>query len=140
MEINSMVVIDDNLDNRVAFGMAVEEVKGDIDYYPFTFIDEALTIPNALIQSTPDIIFINLDIPYNNGLDCIRMLRAVEQYKNVPLIVYSDSGIDKHKAEYLGVSHCFHKPKNIRLLVKTIAPILRGEILPVCLCEGKMTK
>ncbi|NBA84855.1 hypothetical protein GVN16_03745 [Emticicia sp. CRIBPO] len=84
MEINSMVVIDDNLENRVAFGMAVQEVKGDIDYYPFTFIDEALTIPNALIQSTPDIIFINLDIPYNNGLDCIRMLRAVEQYKNYP--------------------------------------------------------
>jgi DNA-binding NtrC family response regulator len=126
MEIKSVVVIDDNGNSRIDFGIALEEIREDLDYYPFEHIDEALTIPNALIMERPDIIFINIDAYFSHGLLCISRLKHIDQYGDVPIVVYSGREIDKKTSESLGAFDCFQKPDSINLLVKLLASILNA--------------
>ncbi len=126
MEIKSVVVIDDNVNSRIDFGIALQEIIEDLDYYPFEHIEEALTIPNALIVECPDIIFINIDAYFSHGLRCISKLKNIDQYNDVPIVVYSRLEIDKNTSGSLGAFDCFQKPDSISLLVKLLASILNA--------------
>jgi CheY-like chemotaxis protein len=82
------VVIDDNLDHRVAFGVAIQEVSNDIEYYPLMFIEEALTLPNGVVKNIPDFIFMSLDVAYSNGIENIQRLKNTKLLRDVPISVY----------------------------------------------------
>lgn len=40
---------------------------------------------------TPDIIFLDLNIPLKNGLECLKFVRNVEDLTNLPVVIYSSS-------------------------------------------------
>lgn len=125
MKINSIVVIDHNMDSRIRFGVALEDIRQGMHYYPLEHIDEALTIPNGLIEEVPDIIFINLDAEYSDGPESILSLRNIVAYKNIPIVAYGNFEVNKLLG-VPGVSHYFRMPHSNNALVKFIAPIISG--------------
>lgn len=44
-----------------------------------------------LLRYTPELLFLDLNMPYRNGLDCLEEIRNVEVLQNLPVVVYSGS-------------------------------------------------
>ena len=124
------IVIDDDLDHRIAFGVAFEIVSEEIEYYPLMFIDEALTIPNGIIQKVPDFIFMSMDMVFSNGLENIKKLKNANLFEGVPISVYSKTELMKDEAESFGASHFLLNQKSIKDLVEILTPLLSEVKLP----------
>ena len=45
----------------------------------------------------PDILFLDLNMPILSGLDCLIEIRKKEEYKNLPIVIYSTSSSEKDK-------------------------------------------
>jgi len=43
------------------------------------------------VENLPDILFLDLNMPRKNGLECLREIKQNEAYKNLPVIIFSTS-------------------------------------------------
>jgi CheY-like chemotaxis protein len=127
------ILIDDDPEDRLIFGLALEEVEKGIIYYPFTNLDEVLNGLNSDNGETvvPDFLFLDLNMPVYNGKECLGKLRGLECYKEVPIIIYSTSSEDRDikETQILGANHYLTKPSDLEKLVSILGPVLRKEKL-----------
>jgi len=101
----------------------MEEVIPEIVCFTAANGRKALTqIVNKEIE-TPDIIFIDINMPIMNGWQCLAMLKEQELYKGIPVIMYSTSSHseDVEKAGELGARCFFTKPPNFNSLKESLA-------------------
>ena len=82
----TVLLVDDDLDELVLFNEAIQEVDSRITFVTTTDGDLCLEM---LKNVTPDIIFLDINMPRMNGKDCLKALRKNEDLKNVPVIMYS---------------------------------------------------
>jgi CheY-like chemotaxis protein len=62
----------------------------------------------------PDIIFLDLNMPVRNGLECLASLREERRYDKICIIIYSTSGSQKDidEAYRLGANYYLVKPSS----------------------------
>ena len=70
----------------------------------------------------PAVIFLDLNMPYRNGLDCLKIIRESEDLADLPVIIYSTSHYIKHiDAAFKGGAHYYVvKPDSVDHLTVTI--------------------
>ena len=121
------LVIDDDSDDRELFSEALASVD------PVIVCDQATDGAEALKRLTereldaPDIIFLDINMPVMNGWQFLTRLKSEDQYKNIPVIVYTTSSNvkDKRIAGDLGAlcfitkPHAFGRLKNMLGIVVT---------------------
>ena len=75
---------------------------------------------------TPDLIFLDLNMPRMTGQDCLRKIRLHEICKNVPVIIYSTAGKDHIVEECyrIGANSFIVKPTEIEKLKDYIRAIV----------------
>lgn len=115
-------LIDDDQDDRELFCEAMEEVAPKIICYTAANGRKALNqLSNNEIES-PDIIFLDINMPIMSGWQCLSMLKEHEFYKNIPVIMYSTSSQpeDVEKAGQLGALCFFTKPDDFESLKKSL--------------------
>jgi CheY-like chemotaxis protein len=79
---------DDDADDRSLFKTAFEQVCPEHSLTMFE--DNDVLVNNIKLNSgMPDIIFIDLNMPQLNGLECLRILKELPQLKEVPVVIYS---------------------------------------------------
>lgn len=81
---------------------------------------ELLTKKDAIL---PDIIFLDLNMPLKNGLECLKEIRNNDKFKEIMIAIYSTSGADKHIDETFmnGANVYLKKPNNFELLKKLLS-------------------
>jgi DNA-binding NarL/FixJ family response regulator len=49
---------------------------------------------SSLIQTSidPDVIFLDINMPYKNGMACLKEIRSMEDYNSIKVVMYSTSG------------------------------------------------
>lgn len=69
-------------------------------------------------DKTPDIIFIDVNMPRMNGIDALSVIRNETPFTEIPVIVYSTSANETFikKAYEAGASYYFTKPIDIKKL------------------------
>jgi CheY-like chemotaxis protein len=74
----------------------------------------------------PSIIFLDINMPGMNGWQCLTKLKANEQFKAIPVVMYSTSSYQHEieKAFQLGALAFFTKPNHYSLLKKNIKVVL----------------
>ena len=73
-------------------------------------------------RERPDLILLDLNLPYMNGYDVCRALKTDPNLKNIPIIVFSASSESiKEKSEEIGASAYIVKPFEISNLLETIS-------------------
>lgn len=125
-------LIDDDEDDRELFCEAMEEVAPEIVCFTAANGRKALTqIVNKEIE-TPDIIFIDINMPIMNGWQCLAMLKEQEFYKGIPVIMYSTSSHseDVEKAGELGALCFFTKPPNFNSFKRKFSDCSRAFVQP----------
>ncbi|HVI46979.1 MAG TPA: response regulator [Chitinophaga sp.] len=124
----SVLLIDDDVDDRMIFGEVLKELVPDIIYNEATNGEEAL----AKLESTltPDIIFLDLNMPRVDGKQFLAEMRKMEDLRHIPVIIYSTSSheTDKKKTRELGAAYFITKPNSLHELSSLLTGILERSI------------
>ena len=109
----SVLIVDDDADDRKLFIEAVKEVNRHIECITAGDGQQAL---EALRTSSklPDFIFLDLRMPRYNGKRCLQEIKKDERLKHIPIIIYSTSREVEESQELkaMGAVYFISKPSN----------------------------
>lgn len=124
-EILKILLVDDDADDRLFFKEAMEEINIDTMVSIVNDGDQMMDYLNQC-EHLPDIIFLDINMPVKNGLECLRELRADMRFKYILIIMYSTSGAEKDIEESYrwGANIYLKKPVDFAQLKVSLANIL----------------
>ena len=124
----SVLLIDDDIDDRMIFGEVLKELAPDINYHEAINGEDALTKLSR--NFTPDLIFLDLNMPRINGKQFLAEIRQLDHLKHIPVIIYTTSSHDSDKREtrQLGASYFLTKPNSLHELTHTLSRILQQQL------------
>jgi CheY-like chemotaxis protein len=125
-EILNILLADDDADDRLFFKEAMDEINiGTM----VSVVNDGSKLIEYLNQSNeylPDIIFLDINMPVKNGLECLRELREDLRFKDIHIVIYSTSGADKdiEEAYNCGANMYLKKPGDFAQLKASLANVL----------------
>ncbi len=113
---------DDDEDDRTFFSEAIEDIKMKNKLKLFNDgrdLMEYLYEEDAIL---PHILFLDLNMPYKNGLDCLKEIRANDRFRDVSIAIYSTSSSDEDIENTFieGANIYIKKPNDFSELKKVI--------------------
>lgn len=89
-----IILADDDEDDRTFFSEAFDELKIKTKVNLFSDgiqLMEYLALPSSIL---PHILFLDLNMPFKSGIDCLHEIKANERLKNIAIAIYSTSASD----------------------------------------------
>lgn len=125
-------VIDDDQDDREIFMMALENANGSYACVTAKNGIDAINIIKSDTDFRPDFVFLDLNMPYMSGKECLEHIKKFNSMSDVPVIIYTTSSYSKdiEDTQKLGASHFLVKPPGIGALTKVLSQLLTGASLP----------
>jgi CheY-like chemotaxis protein len=117
-------LIDDDIDDQKIFSIITEEVDNTIKC---SFANDGVDAIEKLTECEviPDLIFLDVNMPRMDGLECLRKIKKIERLKNIPVYMYSTTAdpTTVTLTKRLGVKDFIVKPNNINELVNILTSI-----------------
>lgn len=114
-------LVDDDPDDQEIFCMALEDTGKNVKC---EFANDGVEAVKRLqdMTFTPDLIFIDMNMPRMNGNECLQEIKKIIRMKSVPVYMYSTSADPDIVAETqrLGAAGFIVKPTSIGELTKTL--------------------
>lgn len=125
-KIRSILLVDDDPDDQFLFQEALSETDGSILYLSSYNGLEAIEKLNSGEIEIPDVIFLDVNMPRMNGIDCLKELQKYEKLKNLPVLMYSTScSADSQKESFKnGAVGYVQKPNDFWQLCDKLKVIL----------------
>lgn len=132
-EILHVLLADDDADDRLFFKEAMEEINTETRV---SFVNDGSQLSYYLNQSDirlPDILFIDINMPVKNGMECLKEIRTNDRFKDVFIVIYSTSGSDKDMKEAYenGANIYLKKASNFTELKSSLSVVLNSLMYPV---------
>ena len=107
-----VLLIDDDADDRELFCEAWTDIASEIPCDALPDGRQAFQSFEQKEADTPDLIFLDINMPLMSGWQCLEILKGKEGYKQIPVIMYSTSSYpeDIYKAQKMGALCFFSKP------------------------------
>lgn len=122
-------LIDDDADDQEIFGQALENLDRPIQCTYANDGVQALEKLNSDPAFIPDVIFIDMNMPRMNGIQCLEAIQKIDRLKDVVLYMYSTAADPKSIAatQSLGAKEFIIKPSNFNDLTKKLSQIFNNE-------------
>ncbi len=122
-----IVLVDDDEDDRFLFSEAFKNLKIKSDLTLFKDGQEFVDYLENDLGKLPEIVFLDLNMPKKNGLECLQYLRKNDKFKDVFVAIYSTSSSDKDMEATLlhGANIYIQKPTSFATLTKVIDRALK---------------
>jgi CheY-like chemotaxis protein len=124
-------LIDDDPDDRKFFQLALNTLDSKVELITASNGVDALEKVNSTNFAIPDYVFLDLNMPYMSGKECLIRLRDIRAMKNVPIILYSTIRKDYEELSSRWASAFITKPNSIGDLVKILSSILVEKSIPL---------
>lgn len=123
-------IIDDDADDREIFTDVLKDIDGAFEVWQSESADDAM-LRMRLSRNLPHYIFLDLNMPKVNGLECLKAFKENSNLSPIPVFLYSTTvkARDVEQARSLGASGIISKTSNIKALRKALAKLLAGEPL-----------
>jgi len=127
-----IVYADQNADDRTLVAKGLAKVCPGVELFGVSngkelldYLCGTLDPKNGGITPLPDVILLELNMPRKSGLEALAEIKAVEAFRDIPVIVFSTSSseTDMRNAFRLGASSYVRKPRSFRQLIQTILSI-----------------
>jgi CheY-like chemotaxis protein len=123
----NIFLVEDDADDRMFFEDALREVSVPTQ---LTLSSNGVELmSNLAVLKTyppPDVIFLDLNMPFKNGFECLKEIRESPKMKDIPVVIFSTAGnkntVDKTYEQ--GANYYICKPSSFALLVKAIETVL----------------
>ncbi len=129
MNTNALVVAlaDDDADDRLFFQEAMQDIKVKTS---LSLFNDGKELMDYLIQPNiilPQLIFLDLNMPKKNGMQCLKEIRKNHLLKDLIVAIYSTSSseIDIENTFVNGANIYINKPNNFADLKKAIEKVLQ---------------
>lgn len=115
----TILLVDDDEEEFYILKLALDMAKIDCHCVWANGLEQATQLIKEL---RPDFIFIDINMPRYDGINCLKKLRELEPLRHSTFVMYSTyiSEDDHDKAHQLGAEYCISKPENIRILLKQL--------------------
>jgi len=119
----NLLLADDDDDDCLFFKEALDETSINA---ALSIVHDGVQLMDFLETNTPnnfpDVLFLDLNMPRKNGLECLAEIKADEKLKKLPVIIFSTS-LDSEIVNNLyknGASYYIRKPGDFSKLKKVI--------------------
>lgn len=105
-----VLLADDDADDRMFFEEAIEEIEINVN---LTTVKDGQELMDFLNNSTfllPEILFLDLNMPFKNGLQCLREIREEERYADICIVLYSTT------ARQTDIDECYDRGANLFIM------------------------
>lgn len=121
-----IILADDDEDDRDFFSDAFKDLKMQ---NKVSLFNDGLQLMNYLNEPEavlPHILFLDLNMPFKSGLECLYEIKANERLKNIAIAIYSTSASDEDvEATFVsGANIYIKKPSNFEALKKILKEIV----------------
>lgn len=120
MNKTNILLAEDDKDDYLFLVEAFKKVSSD---YKISRVNNGLDcIISLKNEHTPDLIFLDLNIPIKSGLECLHFIKDNEHLASVPVVMYSTSHYIKSidAAFKQGASYYIVKPTSLESLVEIL--------------------
>lgn len=113
--LNKMIeclLIDDDLDDQEIFKLCVEKLSSSVNFTGITDSVEAVSSLSSNSNYTPNYIFLDMNMPKMNGMQCLTSLRQIHRLNHSKIFMYSTTSEDLMvaKSKALGADNFIVKP------------------------------
>jgi len=121
-----VLLADDDEDDRLLFQDAFKEIKLKTEV---RIVNDGVELMQHLTQSgveLPHVLFLDLNMPRKNGLDCLYEIRGNDEYKDIAVVIYSTSASEEDIEETFvrGANVYIRKPNNFSELKKILEKVI----------------
>lgn len=116
---------DDDEEDREIFCEAIQQINPAIKIILSRDGQEALEILSTQKQP-PNFIFLDINMPRMNGIECLTKLKSDNRFKRIPVIIYSTTS-DRNevkKMKMLGAVDFIPKAHSFETLIESIHKVL----------------
>ncbi|AWW32018.1 response regulator [Echinicola strongylocentroti] len=121
-----ILLADDDEDDRMMFRDAIMKVplKTQVET-----VNDGVELLQYLANSSrdlPHILFLDLNMPRKNGLECLKEIRSKENLRDLSVAIYSTSNAEKDVEEAFvsGANIYINKPNDFGCLKKVLTKVL----------------
>jgi CheY-like chemotaxis protein len=122
----NVYLADDDEDDRMFFREALKEICKGSHLIMATDGWELMDILHSPPNPLPDIIFLDINMPRKNGLECLEEIKKDAKLKDLPIIIFSTTkqglSIDKSYSE--GANYFISKPNDHGKLKRTLKKVM----------------
>ncbi len=121
-----ILLADDDDDDRLFFKEAIDEVKVKT---VVTMVNDGVELMDFLHKPNihlPNLVFLDLNMPRKNGMQCLNEIRSNPILKDLSIAVYSTSALEKDIEETFikGANIYIKKPNDFELLKNILAKVI----------------
>ncbi len=124
------LLIDDDLDDQEIFLMCLEKVCEDVECLTMNDGVNAIAMLGSNTDYVPDYIFIDVNMPKMNGIECLRILKQMEKLRDARIYMYSTTseGLALEESKKLKAHDFFIKPANILALEEQLSMVFKSNL------------
>ncbi|WEN40974.1 Chemotaxis protein CheA [Thauera sp. GDN1] len=124
LHLPTVMVVDDSLTVRKITGRLLER-----EGYRVLTAKDGVDALEQLIDTVPDVVLSDIEMPRMDGFDLVRNIRADARLKHLPVIMITSRLAEKHRryAEEVGASHYLGKPYQEEALLALVAGYTRAK-------------
>ena len=122
----TLLMVDDDQDDREIFQEALQELPLKVMFQEAIHGKDALEkLRNETIK-TPDVIFLDLNMPFMGGMEFLETIKKEVQFAHIPVIIYTTSKdpIEVQEAYALNATMFITKPCSFKGMIQIIGETL----------------
>jgi CheY-like chemotaxis protein len=124
-QVQNVFLADDDKDDIDYLKEAINEICPDKIMLTTAQNGEEL-LAKLETNAIPDLIILDLNMPILDGIKCLKLIRSMQKYNVVPIIIYSTSKIDSKECFKEGADYYMIKPNNYITITNFVNGICRG--------------
>jgi DNA-binding NarL/FixJ family response regulator len=123
--IRECLIIDDDQDDQEIFLLCLRAVSKEIGFRAMGDCVEAISLLEMETDYTPDCIFIDVNMPKLNGIECLKRIKAIERMQHAKVFMYSTTSDTwvVEESKRLGAREFIVKPSKASELKEILAAI-----------------
>ncbi|MGF1636262.1 MAG: response regulator [Cyclobacteriaceae bacterium] len=87
----NLLLADDDIDDCFFFRVALEEKQVSVNLTIVNDGDQLIQLISAKGTPIPDALFLDLNMPRKNGIECLSEIRSIDKLASLPIFIYSTS-------------------------------------------------
>ena len=122
----NVLLADDDEDDRLFFREAFKEIKIRTKVMTFNDGEELMDHLNNNGHELPHILFLDLNMPRKNGIECLQEIKRTDSLKDIPVAIYSTSASEEDIEETFvkGANVYIKKPNDFGTLKKILEEVI----------------
>ena len=121
-----ILLVDDDPEDRELFLEVLNGIDPSVRCLTAENGEEALKLLSVDLTILPDLIIMDINMPFMNGIKCLARIRQFGKLQTIPVIMYSTTIRDEDRKEIeRHDAGCIVKPSGYQVLKKVLADIVK---------------